>query len=312
MADTPVTSPVTGEIVGCDNLYAAKVIADTADAYTAETPFYLAPLGEFKHDPKVSADTSYYDNQPFATYYSEAGETTLTVSGLAEKIKAMLTGKDYDNTKGLVFDSGDLSDVPDYAIGTRISVGTGSTAKYVYFWFLKGTFQLGATDAKSKGEKVDAQGSELTFVPVNTIHKFTVPGKATGSTVKKSQKRVIGDTADENFTEAMQEKWFDQVVTPETTFSEALGNLTVTSAEGAETGDTKITVTPTKATGNSYRYQTAATVSLPAYDADCSTMEAWDGTADIAATTGNQILIVECTSDNRARAAGIATVTSKA
>lgn len=214
MADTPVTSPVTGEIVGCDSLYAAKVTEDSEASYTTETPFYLAPLGEFKHDPKVSSASSDYDNRTMFNYYTEAGETTLGISGLAERIKAQLTGKVFDTTKGLVYDDGDLSRVPDYAIGTRISIGTGATAKYVFFWFLKGNFQLGAVSAKSGGQKIDPQGSELTFLPVNTIHKFTMPdGK------KKSQKRVIGDTAESVFTQAMQNQWFNQVVTPETTFT---------------------------------------------------------------------------------------------
>lgn len=91
----------------------------------------------------------------------------------------------------------------------------------------------------------------------------------------------------------------------------ALGTLTVTSIAGTATGDTKLTVAPTLTEGNSYRYQTAATVTLPTVGADCTTMTAWDGTADITATTGNQILVVEVTSAGLAVKAGIATVTSK-
>ena len=92
----------------------------------------------------------------------------------------------------------------------------------------------------------------------------------------------------------------------------ALGTLTVTSIAGATTGATKITVSPTKAADNSYRYQTAASVALPAYGADCSALTAWDGSTDIAAVTGNKFLVVETDSTNKAVAAGIATVTSKA
>lgn len=93
----------------------------------------------------------------------------------------------------------------------------------------------------------------------------------------------------------------------------ALGALTVTSAEGGTSGKTALTVTPAKAAGNGYKYKTAASVTPPAYGAACTTgYTAWDGSAEITATTGQKILVVEVTADNKARAAGIATVTAKA
>lgn len=92
-----------------------------------------------------------------------------------------------------------------------------------------------------------------------------------------------------------------------------LGTLTVSTAAGTETGKTKVTVTPEKSGSNVYKYKTAASVSKPAYNQDCSAgYTDWDGTAEIAATTGHQILIVETTADGKARAAGIGTVASKA
>lgn len=91
-----------------------------------------------------------------------------------------------------------------------------------------------------------------------------------------------------------------------------LGELTVTTVAGTETGKTKVTVTPEKAGTNVYKYKTAAIVSLPTYNQDCTSgYTDWDGTAEITATTGNKILIVETTSDGKARAAGIGDVTSK-
>lgn len=92
-----------------------------------------------------------------------------------------------------------------------------------------------------------------------------------------------------------------------------LGELSVTSEAGTASGDTKITVSPALTTGNSYVYKTAANVTAPADGAKCTTgYTAWDGEADITATTGNKILIVEVDKDKRAVKAGIATVTSKA
>lgn len=91
-----------------------------------------------------------------------------------------------------------------------------------------------------------------------------------------------------------------------------LGTLTVTSAAGATSGTTKLTVTPAKATGNSYKYKAAAAATPVVYGQNVQTWTAWDGTSDITATTGQVVTVVECGSDYKAKSAGNATVTAKA
>lgn len=92
----------------------------------------------------------------------------------------------------------------------------------------------------------------------------------------------------------------------------ALGELTVTSAAGTNSGDTKVTVTPELTGGNSYKYKVGANPSLPKYDQKLTTgWTAWDGTADITAATGQKIVVAEVTAGNEARKAGSATVTAK-
>lgn len=87
-----------------------------------------------------------------------------------------------------------------------------------------------------------------------------------------------------------------------------LGTLTIQSEAGTAEGNTKITVTPEKTGTNVYYYQIGTSLQLPEYNADCSGMTEWDGTEEIAAESGQQILIVECEGTN-ARSAGIQTVT---
>lgn len=97
------------------------------------------------------------------------------------------------------------------------------------------------------------------------------------------------------------------------TKSGALGELTVASAEGTESGDTAITVTEALTTGCEYKYKTAETVDLPKLDDDLNDWSDWDGKTDITATTGHEIVIAEVsTFDGMAKKAGKATVTSKA
>ncbi|MFT8351300.1 hypothetical protein [Clostridium saccharoperbutylacetonicum] len=94
-------------------------------------------------------------------------------------------------------------------------------------------------------------------------------------------------------------------------YAETLGTLTITSAEGATSGTTKITIDPALASGHVYMYKTASTVTAPALNDDCSAYQPWNGSADITATAGNKICVVEVDASLEAKKAGIATVVAK-
>lgn len=91
-----------------------------------------------------------------------------------------------------------------------------------------------------------------------------------------------------------------------------LGTLTVSSSSGTNSGDTKLTVTPAKASGNAYKYKVADSATAVTYGQNVQTWTAWDGTADITAQTGKVVTVVECDSAYKALKAGNATVTAKA
>ena len=98
--------------------------------------------------------------------------------------------------------------------------------------------------------------------------------------------------------------------------------LSVTSAAGTLAGDTKITVSPAKGTGNAYMYvvandEDAAKAAIPEKGTEVDTgFTSWDGSADITAATNKYIVIVECvvdTDSNKfALKAGYAKVTARA
>ena len=93
----------------------------------------------------------------------------------------------------------------------------------------------------------------------------------------------------------------------------AAHGLTVVSAAGSTSGKTALTVTPVKGADHSYKYRTGASVNLPAVGDSCVTdWDDWNGSADITAVTGNDIVIVEVDSNNKAVKAGKAMVTAKA
>lgn len=94
------------------------------------------------------------------------------------------------------------------------------------------------------------------------------------------------------------------------TLSDTLPELKVVSVAGTA-GKTLIYVNPALTGGNTYVYKTAESVDLPLADAVLTTgWTAWNGAAEIAATTGHEIAIVEINASNEAVKGGIATVTS--
>lgn len=91
-----------------------------------------------------------------------------------------------------------------------------------------------------------------------------------------------------------------------------LGTLTVTSAAGTASGDTKITVNPAKEnTNNVYKYKVAAEAVTVGYGQNLRNWSTWDGKAEITAAAGQKITVVECDGTCKALNAGSASVTAK-
>ena len=91
-----------------------------------------------------------------------------------------------------------------------------------------------------------------------------------------------------------------------------LGTLTVTSTAGSTTGNTKITVNPAKENVNNvYKCKVAADAVTVGYGQNLRNWTSWDGKADIKATTGQKITVVECDGTYKALNAGSASVIAK-
>lgn len=213
-----------GELVNLDNLHYAKVLSDTAETYQTGENKYLAPAAEMKKEAKVDTTPRYYDGKAMFSSSSEAStDITLTVSGVPSRLAAELTGKPYDAARGIMIDTGDVSNAPDYALSARAELGDGG---YRYYQFLKGKFSLGAETAKTKEDKITANTVELTYTGLVTIHEFTMPDGT-----KKGIKGVQADTTDPAFKGA--DAWFSQVQTPDTLGKPAALTMTSNPADGA-------------------------------------------------------------------------------
>lgn len=87
--------------------------------------------------------------------------------------------------------------------------------------------------------------------------------------------------------------------------TQTLGSLTLTSAEGSESGKTKITVEEQiSSINNVLKYKTAASETKVTYGLDVKNWARWDGESEIAATDGNHVTIVEADSSYKAVASG--------
>lgn len=94
--------------------------------------------------------------------------------------------------------------------------------------------------------------------------------------------------------------------------NEELKTIVLSSAEGTNTGDTKITTGNVLNSGNSYVYKVGDSVTMPVLNQTLVAWSKWDGTSDITASTGKTIVICEVDGINRVKGVGKATVTAKA
>lgn len=75
--------------------------------------------------------------------------------------------------------------------------------------------------------------------------------------------------------------------------------LTLTATNGSATAKTKITVSPTLGSGNHYRYLLNGEL-MPAKGEDLSDWTEWNGTDEISAQNGADLLVAECDTNNKA------------
>ena len=107
-------------------------------------------------------------------------------------------------------------------------------------------------------------------------------------------------------------EYIDAIAVGTINTTQTLGTLTVNSTVGSKSGDTKVTITPAKASaGNVYKYKVASSETAVDYGQNVKNWSAWDGESDITAATGQVITVVECDSTYKALSAGHATVTAK-
>lgn len=202
------------EYRGVEGLVYAPIVSDTAEAITYGTVKSLAGVAEISRTTDSSNEAHYYDNIP-AVVVSSTGsdEVTISASAIPLEVLAEITGQAYDGTTGMFIEE---ERTPGYfAIGYQTKTTDGTN---MFVWRLKGTFNIPDTTSATEDDGTDANGQEITFTGINTIHKFTKTGK--------SAKAITVDTSVNDVDETT---FFGTVQTPDTVThpSIALGSHTL-------------------------------------------------------------------------------------
>ena len=185
------------EFRGIDSVYYAKVLSDTKEEITFDTPKYLCPVAELGKTTEASSEAHYYDNKALISLTSEgADEVTLTTSAIPIDVLAEITGKYFDEELGMMAENSGIA--PDIALLYRTK---GTDGKYRYVTRYKMKASIPEETVATEDDGTDANGQELTLTGVSTVHEFAKGGSA---------KSVIVDT---RYGTADVSTWFDTVHT---------------------------------------------------------------------------------------------------
>ena len=266
-------------------------------------------------------------NKVLTDFYTFLGTGTLTVTETTwQRALAMAKGKVLDKFAGLdkdvteVVGFANIIDAYDYLGDKEITVQTMFGINYVEnFMGYRTLFLLPEKYIASK---------EVIALPVENIDLYYVDpsdsdfAKLGLNYTVKGETNLIGVHVDGDYSRATGDMyaimgmklWAEYLdgIAVATVGAQTLGTLTVTSAAGTSSGNTKITVSPAKANaGNVYKYKVGSAAETVTYGQNVKTWTAWDGTSDITAASDQKITVVEASSDYKALKAGNATVTAK-
>ena len=142
---------------GLKDIYVAKITANTATAYTTDTPVKLARAVKAKISDKWSSEKIYSDDgtEEIVTSY-EGTDVELEIATLAPQDRALIFGQLYENGF-LTKNKDDLA--PEVALGYRTRRMNG---KYEFAWHYCGKFGQGNEDEfETQADKISPKSTTL-------------------------------------------------------------------------------------------------------------------------------------------------------
>lgn len=181
---------VIEEYRGIRDLVAAELLTDTLEELTYGTVFPIAGIAELTRATENSSESHYYDNVAAIVIDSVGADTvTCNCSAIPLDVLATLTGQYYDEATN-TFVEGEATR-PYFAIGY---VTEDTSGNEIYVWRHKVKCSIPDSTHATKNNGTDANGQELTFTGINTVHKFTKTGK-TAKAINHKADKLITETA---------------------------------------------------------------------------------------------------------------------
>lgn len=194
--------PKIFEYRGVEGLVYAEVTKDDKTGITFGEVKDLAGVAEISKSSDSASEAHFYDNIPAVVITSTGADTvTISASAIPLDVLADITGQTYDSTTGTYIE--EERQQKYFAIGYQTKNTDGEK---VYVWRLKGTFNIPDQTNGTENEGTDANGQELVYTGISTIHKFTK--------TNKTAKAVNVNTALQKC--AQIPTFFDTVQTPDT------------------------------------------------------------------------------------------------
>lgn len=233
--------PKIYEYRGVAGLVAAPITEDSTENFTAGAVIELAGVSEIGRETESTNEAHYYDNVA-AVVISSTGADTITIntSAIPLDVLAQITGQTYDSAKGLFVEH---ERTPGYwALGYKTKTTDGVE---MFVWRLKGTFNMPGQTNSTENDGTDANGQELTYTGVSTVHKFT----------ESDNKPAKAITVDTSVNDVDETTFFGSVQTPDTINDAPITvtgiDVTPATATVAVSATTNLTATlsPSGATG---------------------------------------------------------------
>ena len=176
------------EYRGIRDLVAAELLTDTSDTLRYGAPFPVAGIAELSKTTENSSESHYYDNIAAIVIDSVgADEVTCTCSAIPLDVLAKLTGQYFDEATGTLVEG--EAKRPYFAIGY---VTEDTDGNEIFVWRHKVKCSIPDSTHSTKNNGTDANGQELTFTGINTIHKFTKTGK-TAKAINHKKSELVSE-----------------------------------------------------------------------------------------------------------------------
>ena len=204
---------------GVKGLVAAEVLTDDngENGYTTGTPFPIAAVAEISKVRDSTSEAHYYNDIPAVVITGESADTvTISASLIPLEAIAKITGQTYDDTTGMLIEH--ERGTKYFAIGYITEDNLGNN---IYVWRLKGTFNVPDQTNATRDDGTDANGQELVYTGVQTVHEFAKNGKGARAINVEEEKGLVNMT---NF--------FTTVQTPDTILPAGSYILDIVNAAG--------------------------------------------------------------------------------